>query len=44
MVEPGWRARRFPYAVFYMMGRESIEVLRVLQQRLDIPLALQEAK
>lgn len=44
---PGLRhrlTRRFPYVIFYMVGPESIEVLRVLHQRLDIPLALQDER
>jgi toxin ParE1/3/4 len=39
----GWIVKRFPYIVFYIEHEASIDVLRVLHQRRDIPAELTEA-
>jgi toxin ParE1/3/4 len=36
-----WPLRRYPYLVFYIEGREAIEVWRVLHGSRDIPAWLQ---
>lgn len=39
----GWIVKRFPYIVFYIEHEASIDVLRVLHQRRDIPAELTDA-
>ena len=37
-----WTLNRFPYSVFYIEHGTEIEVIRVLHQRADIPVKLQD--
>lgn len=36
-----WPLQRFPYVVFYVVGKDEIDVWRILHSRRDLPTALQ---
>ena len=36
-----WTLNRFPYAIFYVEGKEDVHIIRVLHQSSDIPSQLE---
>lgn len=37
-----WPVKRFPYLIFYLEGKESIDVWRVLNGKRDVPESLRQ--